>query len=389
MKTAALILAAGSGSRMGTVGDGQNKTTMTIAGKTPLELCAEAFSDADIIAVVVSDSTIQAAERLKERYSNIRVTTGGKTRQESVMRGLECLDEDTDIVHIHDCARCLVSRELIKRAAEAAMCFGSGIAALKCRDTVRNEQTGEPIDRNALIMAQTPQTFDYKKILSAYGLAFEKGYAATDDCAVYMLAGGTPHYVEGELINQKLTYSGDIPLFERLLGERRDTDMETFKMRIGYGEDTHAFEKGRRLILGGVDIPYEMGLLGHSDADVLVHSIMDALLGAAAKGDIGRHFPDSDAAYKGICSLSLLERVNGILKEEGFAVGNIDATVVAQSPKLAPYTELMRENIAAALGTDKGNISVKATTSEGMNDEGRKMCITVRCVASIVPTASR
>ena len=389
MKTAALILAAGSGSRMGTVGDGQNKTTMTIAGKTPLALCAEAFSDADIIAVVVSDSTRQAAERLKERYSNIRVTTGGKTRQESVMRGLECLDEDTDIVHIHDCARCLVSRELIKRAAEAAMRFGSGIAALKCRDTVRNEQTGEPIERNALIMAQTPQTFDYKKILSAYELAFEKGYAATDDCAVYMLAGGTPHYVEGELINQKLTYSGDIPLFERLLGERRDTDMEAFKMRIGYGEDTHAFEKGRRLILGGVDIPYEKGLLGHSDADVLVHSIMDALLGAAAKGDIGRHFPDSDAAYKGICSLSLLERVNGILKEEGFAVGNIDATVVAQSPKLAPYTELMRENIAAALETDKGNISVKATTSEGMNDEGRKMCITVRCVASIVPNASR
>jgi len=154
-------------------------------------------------------------------------------------------------------------------------------------------------------------------------------------------------------------------------------------MRIGFGYDVHALTKGRKLILGGVDIPYEFGLLGHSDADVLVHAVMDALLGAAALGDIGKHFPDTDEKYFGISSILLLEKVSEILKENGYKVGNIDATVAAQAPKLAPFIEEMRENIAKALMVDSGLISVKATTTEKLGFEGRKEGISAYCVCLI------
>ena len=154
-------------------------------------------------------------------------------------------------------------------------------------------------------------------------------------------------------------------------------------MRIGFGYDVHALTKERKLILGGVDIPYEFGLLGHSDADVLVHAVMDALLGAAALGDIGKHFPDTDEKYSGISSILLLEKVNDVLKENGYKLGNIDATIAAQSPKLAPFIEKMRENIAKALVVDPGLISVKATTTEKLGFEGRKEGISAYCVCTI------
>lgn len=155
-------------------------------------------------------------------------------------------------------------------------------------------------------------------------------------------------------------------------------------MRIGFGYDVHAFSKDRRLILGGVDIPYEMGLLGHSDADVLVHAVMDALLGAAALGDIGKHFPDTDPKYKGADSLVLLSCVGRLLKDNGFNISNIDSVIVAQAPKLAPHIDIMRENIANALNIDISQISVKATTTEHLGFEGRKEGISSSAVALIM-----
>ncbi len=152
-------------------------------------------------------------------------------------------------------------------------------------------------------------------------------------------------------------------------------------MRIGHGYDVHKLVSGRRLILGGVDIPHELGLLGHSDADVLTHAVMDALLGAAALGDIGRHFPDTDPAYAGADSLKLLQAVMGLLKERGYRLGNVDATVLAQAPKLAPHIPRMRENLAAAMGVDVGQVSVKATTEEGLGFTGEKMGIAAHAVA--------
>lgn len=155
-------------------------------------------------------------------------------------------------------------------------------------------------------------------------------------------------------------------------------------MRIGHGYDVHRFAEGRDLVLGGVKIPHDRGLLGHSDADVLTHAVMDALLGAAALGDIGLHFPDSDPAYRGISSLSLLERVGKLLREKGYSVGNIDATVVAEEPRLRPYIDAMRKNIAAALGVDAEHISVKATTEEGLGFTGERLGIAAHAVCLLV-----
>lgn len=155
-------------------------------------------------------------------------------------------------------------------------------------------------------------------------------------------------------------------------------------MRIGHGYDVHRFCEGRPLFLGGVEIPYEKGLLGHSDADVLLHAVCDALLGAAALGDIGRHFPDNDEAYRGIDSKRLLAKTAALLKEKGYSIGNIDATVLAQAPRLAPYIERMRETIAAVLETDVQNVNVKATTEEGLGFTGRKEGIAAHAVAIII-----
>lgn len=156
-------------------------------------------------------------------------------------------------------------------------------------------------------------------------------------------------------------------------------------MRVGFGYDVHAFEENRRLILGGVGIPYHLGLKGHSDADVLVHSVIDALLGAAALGDIGKHFPDTDMKYLGIDSLILLKKTGELLKKNGFSVGNIDATAAAQAPKLAPYIDGMRKNIADALEIDVSSVSVKATTTEGLGFEGRREGVSAYCVCTILP----
>jgi len=159
-------------------------------------------------------------------------------------------------------------------------------------------------------------------------------------------------------------------------------------MRIGMGYDVHKLIEGRKLIIGGVEIPHEKGLLGHSDADVLLHAISDALLGAAALGDIGKHFPDTDPAYKDADSLKLLERVGILIKEEGYAVENIDATIIAQAPKMRPHIDTMRANIAAALGTDMGRINVKATTEEGLGFTGAKEGISSQAICLLVPFSS-
>ncbi|MCI5971307.1 MAG: 2-C-methyl-D-erythritol 2,4-cyclodiphosphate synthase [Oscillospiraceae bacterium] len=155
-------------------------------------------------------------------------------------------------------------------------------------------------------------------------------------------------------------------------------------IRIGTGYDVHILKEGRKLIIGGVEIPYEKGLLGHSDADVLTHAVMDSMLGAAALGDIGRHFPDNDDSFKNICSITLLKKTSEILKENGFSVNNIDATIVAQRPKMAPYIEKMRKNIADAINTDIKNISIKATTTEGLGFEGEGKGISAQAVCTVL-----
>ena len=362
MKIAAVILCAGSSRRMG-----RDKLIIELGGKTVLRRSVEAFIGAGIrdIVLAFSEVTRPEAEIIANEYG-LRIVEGGATRGESVYNALKVLD--CDIVAIHDGARCLVTSEIILDSVASAAKFGSGVAAVPARDTMWKE--GEILDRTDVMAAQTPQTFAFDKIFAAYKKAAEEGYEATDDCALYKRMWGEAHFSAGSIVNQKLTLESDMELFSALCAE----------CRTGYGEDTHRLQEGRRLILGGVDVPFRLGLLGHSDADVLTHAVIDAMLGAAAMGDIGRLFPDSSAEYKDICSLILLERAWNKVRAAGYSVENMDATIIAQQPKLAPHIDAMRENIARVLGCAVDRISVKATTPEHTGPEGNLECISARCV---------
>ncbi len=376
-KVFAVLLAAGSGTRMG-----QNKIELTFGGKTPLRLSYEAFQRSSHppskTVIVTSDAVRPQAEALAAEEENVFVVGGGETRGDSVFNALSFLvrsGETDGIAAIHDAARCLVPGAVIDAAVEGAALYGSGIAAIPVRDTVRDSD-GNDLPRDRLRLMQTPQAFELRLIYDAYSAAKAQGITVTDDCALYRLQGHVPFFTEGSIMNQKLTYPEDIPFFRAAL--------EKTVPAIGYGEDTHVLQEGRKLILGGVEIPYEKGLLGHSDADVLCHALTDAILGAAALGDIGRHFPDTDERYRGISSVLLLKEAWVLVKQKGFAFGNADITVVAQRPKLAPHIDAMRKIIAEALGVPLERVSIKATTSEKMNDEGAGKCITARAVTVLL-----
>ena len=325
----------------------------------------------DEIVIVCSDSTLCAAQNASCFSSvPVKIVYGGSRRQDSVHNGI-CAT-DADVVAIHDCARFLVSADVIREAIRSACRYGSGVAAIKVRDTLRISETGETVPRENVVQMQTPQCFDRIRLLKAY----ENELEATDDAMIWQKAYGHVRLTEGSLANQKLTEKDDIDFFERMTG---GADL----LRIGIGEDTHRLVEGRKLIIGGIEIPYSLGLLGHSDADVLTHAIIDALLGAAALGDIGRHFPDSDPQYKGISSMILLEKTIELIDSHGYRVSNIDAVIIAQEPKLAPFIDTMRKKIADVLNVGMEFIGIKATTPEHLGPEGNLECITVRAVAVI------
>ena len=372
----AVLLAAGSSTRMGADPSGEpiNKMLVSIAGLTPIERSVRAFSAyADEIVVTASENTFAQAEKAKAGLGvKAKVIMGGERRQDSVLNGI--MATDCDIVAIHDCARCMVTGDIIEEAIRSAAEKNSGVAAINVRDTLRIAASGEIVDRSQLVQMQTPQCFDRKMLLKAYE---SLDGTVTDDAAVFQSLYGSVELTKGSMLNQKLTERSDVEFFERLLTGGNI-------MRVGIGEDTHRLTEGRKLILGGVEIPFRLGLLGHSDADALIHAIIDAMLGAASLGDIGKLFPDSDPAYKGISSLLLLERTAELLKKNGYYVSNIDATITAQEPKLAPHIPEMRKKIAEAagrIGIDK--VSVKATTPEHLGPEGNLEGITVRAVACI------
>ncbi len=384
-KLGLILLAAGNSTRMGT-----NKLALRIGGETPIERCFDAISRSSFafssVLVTVSELTqgdVAALCACGKYNFPIKPISGGTTRGGSVYNALRALDADTDVVVIHDAARCLVTADIIDKSIESALAFGSGIVGVMARDTIRNI-SGELLDRNELFITQTPQTFRFSRILSAYASAAETGLCDTDDCAVYERAGFKASFVDGGIMNQKLTCASDLPFFEAAGADARTCAV--LSIRIGIGEDTHRLCVGRRLILGGVDIPFGLGASGHSDADILIHAVIDALLGAAAKGDIGTLFPDSDPAYSGISSIILLQRVRELLSANKISVNNIDATIVAQAPKLAPFIGAMRSHIAEALNIEQDRVSIKATTPEHTGAEGRLECITVRSVASIFLT---
>jgi len=322
-----------------------------------------------------------ATQDLDFRGARIHAVTGGKRRQDSVQRGLDALSEDIDLVLVHDAARPFASPALVERVVAAAREHGAAVPVVAVPDTVKRVEgdvVAETMDRRALGLAQTPQGFLRAVLEDAYSKL--GGADVTDDARAVELAGGEVAIVEGEPGNFKVTTPVDLELASVVANCRRGLGPG---YRAGTGSDTHRLVEGRDLVLCGVKIPFERGLDGHSDADVATHAVCDALLGAVAAGDIGFHFPPGDPEFKDISSLVLLERVAEIVREKRCRVVNVDVTIVAQAPKLAPFAAEMRRTLADALGLDVEAVSVKATTTEGTGPEGEGLAISSSAVAVV------
>jgi 2-C-methyl-D-erythritol 4-phosphate cytidylyltransferase / 2-C-methyl-D-erythritol 2,4-cyclodiphosphate synthase len=314
---------------------------------------------------------------LRSRTKPITIVEGGGRRQDSVRRAFDRVAGDADIVVIHDAARPLVTDDVIRRTVDAAAASGAAIAALRASDTVkRGSTTGrivETLPREEIYLAQTPQAFQVDVLRQALAVPGE----ATDEATLAERAGHHVQLVDGDPRNLKITTPADLETAERLLRDGTGAPV----MRIGNGYDLHRLVAGRPLVLGGVTIPFDKGLLGHSDADVICHAVTDAILGAACAGDIGRHFPDSDPAWKDANSLELLRQAMGVVTAAGFAIGNIDVVVIAQLPKLGPHVDRIRATLASALGCDPSRVSVKGKTNEGVDSIGAGESIAAQAVA--------
>ncbi|MBQ7053161.1 MAG: 2-C-methyl-D-erythritol 2,4-cyclodiphosphate synthase [Clostridia bacterium] len=390
---AAVIVAAGRGSRMGL---DRNKVLYPLCGEPIIVRTVRAFEESGLFSQIV---VVTGACDLEEMRAMFRraglgvhaVVEGGADRQESVCRGIAAVGGDAEIIAIHDGARPLVTREVMERTIESAKRHGSGVAAVALKDTIKRvDENGCVVDtprRDMLCAVQTPQTFDAALIRRAharYAQGNDQGLRATDDAMLAEWMGHTVYLTAGDVENIKLTTPEDMLLAEQVLYRRGQAKKkEGCAMRIGHGYDVHRLVEGRKLILCGVEIPHTVGLLGHSDADVAYHALTDAILGAAAMGDIGRHFPDTDPKYKGADSGKLLDHVMELVWAKGYVVGNVDVTIIAQKPKLKDYIETMRENIAAHLKADIDCVNVKATTTEKLGFEGEMLGISTHAVACL------
>ena len=385
---AAVIVAAGRGTRMGLE---RNKVLAPLCGEPVIARTVRAFErtgwfDGGIVVVTGACDLCEMKRILADAGLHAQVVLGGADRQESVCRGLAATNPAAQYVAIHDGARPLVTAEVIARTLESAKKYGSGVAAVPLKDTVKRVNEGGVVvdtpPRDALRAVQTPQTFEAELIRRAHA-AYALGERATDDAALAERMGVKVRLTEGDVENIKLTTPEDMLLARQVILRREGQKEEKPMVRIGHGYDVHRLTEDRKLILCGVEIPYTLGLLGHSDADVALHALMDALLGAAALGDIGQHFPDNDPAYKGADSLALTREVARIIAEHGYKVGNIDATILCQRPKLAPHIPAMRRNIADAFGLPVDAVSVKATTEEHLGFTGEGLGIAAHAVALI------
>ena len=263
---------------------------------------------------------------------------------------------------------------MIERCIQAAVEYGAATAAVRVKDTIKqaNEEgfIEQTPDRSRLYLTQTPQVFEAGLYRRAVKQAQREGLDFTDDCQLVEHIGHAVKLCEGDYCNIKITTPEDIAVAKAMAGQQEQQEEKRMEIRTGHGYDVHRLTQGRKLILGGVEIPWEKGLLGHSDADVLVHAVMDALLGAAALGDIGRHFPDTDPRYAGADSICLLKQVVLLLKGKGYSISNIDCTIIAQRPKLKDYIPQMAKNIADACQIDAEQVNVKATTEEQLGFTG-------------------
>lgn len=368
-KIAVIIPAAGSGRRLKT---SMPKQFIEIQGKPILARTIEAFESSDYIdeILVVSNEAYLAyckTEIIKKyRFKKVAgVIAGGKERQDSIYNAIKYLDSSIDYVLIHDGARPYVTEKVIYDVLEKTLQYKAAVTAVPVKDTIKvleQDCFSHTLDRNTLYSVQTPQGFEKKLLVQAYEKAYDHGFYGTDDATLVERMGEKVYFSMGDYKNIKITTPEDLI---------NTSALDRPIPRIGTGYDVHGLVENRKLILGGVEIPFEKGLLGHSDADVLLHAVMDALLGAAALGDIGKHFPDQDPTYKNSSSMILLAHVGRLISEKEYVVGNIDCTIIAEKPKLASFIGEMADNIAVALNISVDKVSIKATTTEKLGFCGR------------------
>lgn len=373
-KTIALIVAAGRGLR---AGGGTPKQWRELAGKTVADHTVAAFSahpEVDQVMLVLHPDEMARAEA----YPGVLACAGGASRDESVANGLKALAPHApDLVLIHDVARPLVSADLISRVISALKDAPGAAPALALTDalwTGDNDRVTGTKDRSGLYRAQTPQGFRYTDILAAH--AAHPGGAA-DDVEVARAAGLDVTIVPGDEKNIKITGPDDFARAARLMGETMD-------IRTGSGFDVHAFEDGDACILCGVTVPHDKKLKGHSDADVGMHALTDAIYGALAEGDIGQHFPPSDMQWKGAASDIFLKHAIELARSKGYELANCDVTLICERPKVGPHASAMRAALAEIMSVDVSRVSVKATTSERLGFTGREEGIAAQAVATLV-----
>jgi 2-C-methyl-D-erythritol 4-phosphate cytidylyltransferase/2-C-methyl-D-erythritol 2,4-cyclodiphosphate synthase len=384
MFVSAIIAAGGRGQRFG---GPVPKQLLTVGGQSVLERSIALFVGHpmvdEIVVALPAELVAEPPPYLRASKKQLRLVAGGARRQDSVANAFRVVSDRAELVVIHDAARPFATPELIARTIAAAAESGAALAAMPARDTVKRSN-GEPtplvretIPRESIYLAQTPQAFSCRVLRDALALG-EAGPDATDEAALAERAGHPVRLVEGEATNIKITTPEDVPMMDAIARQQQPPARTG---RAGTGYDLHRLVPGRPLVLGGITIPFELGAIGHSDADVVCHAITDAVLGALALGDIGMHFPDTDPKWKDASSLELLAHAVSLVKGMGYQVGNVDVTIVLERPKIRGYVDAMRRAIANAVGVAAEQVSIKGKTNEGVDAVGRGEAIAAHAVA--------
>ena len=375
---ACVLVAAGSGQRFGA---DMPKQFLACAGQPVIRHAAVTLAAAGVIIQPVGDSA--AIALALAGVAHLPPVPGGASRQDSVRAGLEALvDRAPDIVLVHDAARPFIPPGTIDALVRALATHGGAIPAVAVADTLKRGSGGRivaTVDRTGLFRAQTPQGFRFPLLLELHRTAPD---GATDDASVLEAAGHAVALVAGHENNIKITWPEDLVRMERILSPALMPP--ALSPRIGTGFDVHVLAEGRKLILCGVEVAHETGLAGHSDADVGIHALCDAIYGALADGDIGRHFPPSDNAFKDMDSAIFLRHAAGLVAARGGVIGNVDVTLICERPKIAPHAAAMMARLAELLGVEIGRVSVKATTTERLGFTGRMEGIAAQAVATVL-----
>ena len=396
-KIVVILAAAGAGRRMGL---GMNKAFLLLEGLPVivhnLHQVSQVSAVKRAIIVVRPDELAEGTAILRKHEAmyfpelSWQITAGGRERQDSVFNALCLVQDDEDFVAVHDGARPFATPDIFARVFAAAQISGAAVAGVPVKDTTKlidaESKVLTTLERSKLRAIQTPQIFRTQLLKQAYEMVRREKIDVTDDAGAVELLGKPVVVAEGSYTNNKITTPDDLIWAKALLHKGEENPVQqnrNLSMRVGSGFDVHCLVAERKLILCGIQIPYELGLAGHSDADVAVHALMDAMLGAVALGDIGQHFPDTDEKFKDADSMVLLRHVAGLLQEKGWHVGNADITIIAQKPKLAAYREQMQSNLAEALQLDKDAVNVKATTTEQLGFTGRGEGIAAQAVITV------